>query len=320
MIYYITFFVNTMTIGLLAPILAFNVLNYMPWTMIFLISQFFGIRLYYIRDEEECTRIQNRIQYYSHTADGGKGYGYSVGFWYVLYVSKNDGDFTVYMVATAASFKRLTEEGDDEESLFDQGWMPPTNTEQNRINIFERTGSYANQWFRKRQREGKEVACGQQGNIVSEIVKDYVKRKHTVAYIHGEPGTGKSMVGILVANEFGSHFCNTLKLWQPGDTLATLICEVEPTPQKPLVIVFDEFDAVIEKIHVGIPPHKNIPIVVADKAGWNHMLDSIQRGMYPNIILILTSNRGPDYIKSLDPSYIRKGRVDLTFEMTESIL
>ena len=95
---------------------------------------------------------------------------------------------------------------------------------------------------------------------------------------------------------------------------------MEPTPQKPLVIVFDEFDMVLEKIHVGIPPHKNIPIAVSDKPSWNHLLDSIQRGMYPNIILILTSNRAPEYIHSLDPSYIRKGRVDLTFEMTESLL
>jgi hypothetical protein len=42
--------------------------------------------------------------------------------------------------------------------------------------------------------------------------------------------------------------------------------------------------------------------------------------MYPNIILIITSNRGPKFIESLDPSYIRKGRVDVTFEMTKSIL
>jgi hypothetical protein len=45
------------------------------------------------------------------------------------------------------------------------------------------------------------------------------------------------------------------------------------------------------------------------------MLDEIQRGMYPNIILLLTSNKTPDFIRSLDPSYIRDGRVDLTFEM-----
>ena len=50
------------------------------------------------------------------------------------------------------------------------------------------------------------------------------------------------------------------------------------------------------------------------------MLDTIQRGMYPNIILIMTSNRGPEFINSLDTSYIRKGRVDLTFEMTESLI
>jgi hypothetical protein len=63
-----------------------------------------------------------------------------------------------------------------------------------------------------------------------------------------------------------------------------------------------------------------VPIIVPDKSGWNNMLDTIQRGMYPNLILIMTSNRGPEFINSLDPSYIRKGRVDLTFEMTVSLI
>jgi hypothetical protein len=141
-----------------------------------------------------------------------------------------------------------------------------------------------------------------------------------VVHIYGPPGTGKSMIGILVTNEFASSFCNTLKPWMPGDTLSCLLNEVEPTPQKPLILVFDEFDMVIYKIHIGIPIHKNVPTSVPDKAGWNHMLDSIQRGMYPNIILILTSNKNPEYINSLDTSYIRKGRVDLTFEMTDVLI
>jgi hypothetical protein len=128
------------------------------------------------------------------------------------------------------------------------------------------------------------------------------------------------MVGILVANEFSSYFCNTLKPWQPGDTIGILLTEVEPTPQKPLILVFDEIDLTLTRIHKGIPPHKECPISVSDKSGWNHMLDSIQRGMYPNLILILTSNRSPEFIEELDPSYIRKGRVDLIFEMNESLL
>jgi hypothetical protein len=98
------------------------------------------------------------------------------------------------------------------------------------------------------------------------------------------------------------------------------VSEVEPTAQKPLIIVFDEVDLVIMKIHEGIRQHKNVPTVVSDKSGWNHMLDSIQRGMYSNIILVMTSNRGPEFIDSLDSSYIRKGRVDIIEEMTESLI
>ncbi len=87
-----------------------------------------------------------------------------------------------------------------------------------------------------------------------------------------------------------------------------------------MVIVFDEFDSALIKIHEGIPPHNKMPIAVTDKPGWNHMLDEIQRGMYQDIVLILTSNRGPDFIHSLDESYIRKGRVDLTFGMTKTLI
>ena len=37
--------------------------------------------------------------------------------------------------------------------------------------------------------------------------------------------------------------------------------------------------------------------------------------MYPNTILLLTSNRGPEFVRALDPSYIREGRVDLILEL-----
>jgi len=311
-----------MITSILAPILALNIFSYIPWTSIFLITPLIGIRLYYIKKDEECLRIQNRLKTYSHVTDGGKGYGYSCGFWYFLYLSGGgEEQSTVYMVATENSYKSLTSETKEESiSLFEQGWAPPSVTEETKIQVVDRSGSYAHIWFRKRVKEAKDVPMGQQGPIVKSIINDYMKRRHTVAFIHGNPGTGKSMVGILVASEFASYFCNTFKPWQPGDTLGLLISEVEPTPQKPLIIVFDEIDLVFSKIKDGIPLHKNIPTLVADKSGWNHMLDSIQRGMYPNVILIITSNYGPDYIDAIDSSFIRKGRVDLTFEMTESLI
>jgi len=292
-----------------------NIISYIPWAVIFLFTQSFGVRLYYLKRRDECLRIQKRTQNWSsHTTDGGKGYGYSFGYWYAVsinVVTNECGDtYTVYMIATETSYKALIKDDDvhyEEEA-------PKI---EKKIVVYERAGSYANAWFRARDRDAVDTPKVQQAAIVTDIIAHYKKFRHTVVYLHGPPCTGKSMIGVLVANDFGSTFCNTLKPWQPGDTLGTLHSEVEPKFMRPLILVFDEFDTAILKIHAGISPHPKIPIVVPDKTGWNHMLDEIQRGMYPNLILILTSNKGPDYIRSLDPSYIREGRVNMIFEMTE---
>jgi hypothetical protein len=307
--------------SLLAPLLVLNFVNYIPWTLIFLFTQIFGIRFYYIKKSEECNRIQNRIKVSSHTTDGGKSFGYSYGYWYLLNITgERENDISVFIIATEESYKALTEEVKEELSLFEQGWKPPQHCEEAKVTVFDRTGNFGAIWFRPRTRDAKDVPMGQQKRVIDTIIEDYTKRRHTVAFIHGKPGTGKSMIGILIANRFSSTFCNTIKPWQPGDTLGCLVSEVEPTAQKPLIIVFDEVDLIIVKIHEGICQHKNVPTVVSDKSGWNHMLDSIQRGMYSNIILVMTSNRGPDFINSLDSSYIRKGRVDIIEEMTESVI
>ena len=156
--------------------------------------------------------------------------------------------------------------------------------------------------------------------IVDEIKLYFHKHRFCVAYIYGPPQTGKSMVGILVASQLGGVFCNTLKPWQPGDSLGMLYTDVEPKVNKPLVIVFDEFDSTILRIHENtIQPHKHLPTSIIDKSGWNHTLDEIQRGMYQDVILILTSNKSPDFINALDTSYIRQGRVDKTFSMVKII-
>ena len=65
-------------------------------------------------------------------------------------------------------------------------------------------------------------------------------------------------------------------------------------------------------IHKGIESHKNIPTLVRNKSSWNTLLDKIQLGIYPNIILLLTSNMGIKKInQTLDESYLRQGRMDI---------
>jgi hypothetical protein len=315
-------------LSVVAPLLAMNLLSYIPWSCIFLITQFFGVRLYYLKKRDECTRIQKRVQKWcSHTTDGGKGYGYAIGYWYVLNISVMSGEcsdsYTVYMVATEASFEALTkdlndDDEEDESPLLKNCGNP--DTPQKTIPIWGRHGSFQNPWLRKREIPAEEVARGQQEEVITKIVEHYKKKRHTVAYIHGPPGTGKSMIGTLLAERLNGSICNTLKPWQPNDTFDMLYSEVEPTKNKPVILIFDEVDAALLKIHAGIPPHPKYPTMVLDKEGWNGMLDEVQRNMYPNFILLMTSNRGPDFVNSLDLSYMREGRIDLVFEMTESLL
>ncbi len=306
------------------PLLLANIISYIPWSIIFIFTKrFLGIHLYYITQKEECVRIQKRVQG-SLTIDGGKSSGYAVGKWYILHINAiytdHDGStYTIYMISTESSYKKLTadiEEGEQTITVIPDTKTPPSS----KISVVDRTGSFSNVWFRKRDRSLHNTPNASQATILSIIKKHHTQYRHTVAYIYGPPGTGKSMIGLLLAKELNAVFCNSFKPWQPGDTLGMLYSEIEPSQKNPLILVFDEFDSVLERLHEGIQQHKNIPITVRDKPGWNYLLDEIQRGMYQDLILILTSNKNPHYINSLDPSYIRANRVDIQYEMTEPIL
>jgi hypothetical protein len=120
----------------------------------------------------------------------------------------------------------------------------------------------------------------------------------------------------MLTERLKGSYCNTLKPWQPGDALGSLHNEVEPTAEAPLIVAFDEVDGVLVRLHTGaILPHKSFPTEIIDKASWNQFLDNIHRGMFPHLIVVMTSNRGPEFVRALCPSYLREGRVDMVFEL-----
>jgi hypothetical protein len=298
---------------------ALTVFNAVPWVAVFMLTQLFGVRLYTLRDKETCQRVQRRLVRSSHVADGGRGYGISVGRWYYASVSVTrceEGDrYEVWMIASAASFEALTAEEVAVVAPVEGGSEPPPTAS---LAVIERTGSYYNVWWRKRRITMPTEPRADQLAVIDHIVAHQKRVGHTVALLHGPPGTGKSMIGVLLASRLGGTYCNTLRPWQPGDTLAGLYEEAEPTAEKPLVVVFDEVDSALVAIHAGVPPHKALPILTGDKPGWNRFLDEIGRGMYPHLVLLLTTNRSPEFIRGLDPSYIREGRVNTIHHMASS--
>jgi len=300
--------------------LATLVLNQIPWSSFFLFTQFLGIRLYKLGRKELCEEIQKKLGgWCSHMTEEGKGFGYSIGFWYVLHLSmesyssdRGENSYSVWIIATPYSFERLTKATEKVISFTPllEKQPPPCS-----IQFLQRYGSYSNPYFIKRQINISIDPWEGQAKIISSMYDHYMKHKHCVVYIHGPPGSGKSMIPILFASRVKGSYCNTLKPWQPGDSLYGLYGDADPDEKSPLILSLDEVDAPLEKIHAGITPHKSMPIMIGDKAGWNHMLDEIQRGLYPHLVLVLTSNKKPEFIDSLDTSYLRKGRVDLTFEL-----
>lgn len=229
-----------------------------------------------------------------------------VGYVHEIVGPRGNDKIMVYLLCNTTTYGKLTEldAGDSKE---------PKET----IGIWERTGCFYGLDYIKRVLDVTKFVPDKGQKAVVEKVKDLLKEKASVVlYLHGKPGTGKSMVGILMAKLLKGSFCKTWNPTDPGDTLSKVYTQVSPTAENPLVLVLDEFDIMLMKVHAGtIKPHEHTAIQIKDKVDWNGMLDDINLGMYPHLVLLLTSNKNPAFIRSLDESYIRDGRVDLIQEL-----
>ncbi len=222
------------------------------------------------------------------------------------------------MIGTQASYERLTCETQKPPMTFST--PQPGNTleipaiaegKTKKITMYYRLGSYNGTYYRKRCIDLQPIQPRPaQLEILSTITAHQARVKHTVVFLYGPPRSGKSMIGILLAERLNGTYCNTLKPWQPGDSFTDLYSDVEPTEKNPLIVAFDEIDTILPCVHAGIPPHKHIPTSISDKSGWNRWFDEIDRSIFPHCIVIMTSNTGPESIRALDPSYLREGRVN----------
>jgi len=300
-----------------------------PWTMAFILFRRYGIRLYTLTKRDECQRVQRRVKKHSsHTHDGEKGYGYAFGKWYFLNISIEEGEYSVWMIATHSSYQQLvedlTEDGDMDDSVTEvveegneeddeeRSTLPP-----NSIAMYDLRGRYDAIWFQMRLlKHFYHTPRPSQVPILESIKQIYNTKKRAVVLIYGPPNSGKSLVGLLLAKHYRSSYTNEFEPWKPGIKLAALLDEAEPKRNHPLIISMDEIDVPLTKIHNSeIVPHKHLSIDVMDKSGWNRLFDNFERGLFPNTIILLTTNKTPSIINALDPSYIREGRVDLVVEM-----
>jgi len=299
-----------------------NILYNIPWSCIFLFLKPLGIHMYNIKKKEECNTIQKNIGTCSQITDGGKAFGYSIGYWYLAYVSSSDYDTTnVWLICCVSTYERLSKEKEISVTFFKDKTKPNEISDYKvtkPFTIVERHGTSSSIYYRSRSLKLSITPRYNQQVIINDIIQLLNTKKSAVVLLHGPPNIGKTMLSLILANNLNGNYCNNLSPWEPGDSLTSLYGDVEVSEKTPLIIAFDEIDSAIVQIHEGIPTHKDVKIKIRNKAGWNKMFDEIQKGLYPNLIVVMTTNKNPEYFNKLDSSYLAPHRVDKIYELRDT--
>lgn len=184
--------------------------------------------------------------------------------------------------------------------------------------MYSRTGNYCHLRYPKSMLNcTKLFATDSQTTIINEVVSFYQNNKNCVIMISGNPATGKSTMGTLIAKELNGSLCDTFNPTNPGDNLRNVYNQVEPKFEKPLILLIDEFDVLLRSFHNNqVVLHKNIPTEVYNKTTWNRLFNKISQEQFPNLIVILTTNLTRETIEEeFDKSYIREGRFNFYYKL-----
>jgi hypothetical protein len=159
----------------------------------------------------------------------------------------------------------------------------------------------------------EDVFYSYQQELFENIMNSYKINNFCRIFISGNPGQGKSYFNYLMAKKLNCFLCDNFDPTEAGSSLSFVYNKIKPTSTKPLILVFDEVDILIEKIHKKtIQPHKKLKIEIYDKMTWNNFLDKFNYKLFPNTILVLISNKTKEYIdKIYDNSFLRNGRIDI---------
>ena len=278
------------------------------WSFPFILCGLFRYRLYLIENKEKVNAMLKAIEgcwtsLASIDSGSVKPSGLFIGWLYIGFVYEkvngSNSSRVIYVLCRHTFISAVTQDRKEKTD---------------KIDALHRTGHFfCLSYVRSQIKLDIKIPSMRQTNII-ETISDYYAAagSHTV-FIYGPTGSYKTSTALLLADKLNGTICYSFDPTSPGDNISALVCEANPTKEKPLIILIDEVDIMIADIHDGVTPHKHIPISVRDKRTFNTFMDRLKDN--DNVILVLTSNKTLDEIDAIDRSYLRNGRVDLYFRM-----
>lgn len=300
--------------------------NLIPYSLVILPISYYlqnTLRIYTLTRKEDCLKLQSKINAGCTHSTEQMGYGYSCGYWYFLHLEVTPGfegtSYKAWIICTKKRFDALMKE-DKVKDLPCSEELAPVPKEVFYV-LEKSSGTYANTYYRMRELERYSIVPTQtQQKIIDEEIDIFKKKGSGVFFISGACGKGKSMTAVFLAKKLGGLYCEDCTPWEPGDSIQSMYMDFQvqmSKENKALIVCLDEVDVVLEKIYANkIPNNETVQTSVRDKIGWNKLFSKIERGLFPNLIIVMTSNKSPEEITKAngnDASLLRKGRIDKFF-------
>ena len=286
------------TFFILSIINIFGAVGTIIWSFIELFIAFTGFYQIFHISGTKIPNIYSKV-YKSSISNNDLPSGWIVGKWFIGFNNSEK----LYILMSIKQYNIIFKNCQDSDPV---------------INFLERDGTYYNIFYNDRKiKLLEDNPRPKQHIIINKMIQLVNIKQNCITFVSGPSGTGKSLIAHLLCKQLITEGASSVYLVDthnpsdPGDSFVSLYSRIEPTANSPLVVVFEEIDILIEKMFTGIQSHKLIPIAIQNKMGWNQYFDRFNRGIYPHVYILMTSNKDIKWFTHKCPSLMREGRIDL---------